>query len=152
MSAMPLIPPPLVAALIGALMWWAKPLLPLVDLPDAWRVASAAAIAGLAVCFDIAALIAFRRARTSVDPTRPARASALVVTGIYRVTRNPMYVGLLLLLVSWMVWLDSLWLIAGPLLFMIYMNRVQIAAEERALSALFPEEYAAYRRRVRRWL
>lgn len=119
MSAMPLIPPPLVAALIGALMWWAKPLLPLVDLPDAWRVASAAAIAGLAVCFDIAALIAFRRARTSVDPTRPARASALVVTGIYRVTRNPMYVGLLLLLVAWMVWLDSLWLIAGPLLFMI---------------------------------
>jgi protein-S-isoprenylcysteine O-methyltransferase Ste14 len=152
MSAKPLIPPPLVAAIIGALMWWAKPHLALIEIPDTVRIGIAAAIVGFAIFFDLAALISFRRARTTVDPTRPCRASALVVSGIYRVTRNPMYVGLLLLLLAWMVWLSSLWLIAGPLLFILYMNRFQIAAEERALSALFPDEYAAYRRRVRRWL
>jgi protein-S-isoprenylcysteine O-methyltransferase Ste14 len=138
--------------MIGALMWWAQSLVPLVEIPAAVRIAAAAAIVLVAVVFDLAGLYAFRRARTSINPLHPARASALVVTGIYRVTRNPMYVGLLLMLVAWTVYLSSLWLIAGPLVFILYMNHFQIAPEERVLSVLFPEEYEAYCRRVRRWL
>lgn len=146
------IPPPLVAVIIGAAMWGARSLVPLIEIPDTLRIAAATVIGLLAVAVDLAALFAFRRARTSIDPLRPAKASTLLVSGIYRVTRNPMYLGLLLLLLAWTVYLSSVWLLLGPLVFILYMNRFQIAAEEQALSALFPEEYAAYRRRVRRWL
>lgn len=146
------IPPPLVAVIIGAAMWGARSFVSLINVPETARIAAAAVIALVAVAFDLAALFAFRRARTSIDPLRPAKASTLVVSGVYRVTRNPMYLGLLLLLLAWTVYLSSVWLLAGPLVFVVYMNRFQIAAEERTLSALFPEEYAAYRRRVRRWL
>jgi protein-S-isoprenylcysteine O-methyltransferase Ste14 len=146
------IPPPLVAVIIGAAMWGARSFVPLMEIPETLRIAVATTIALIAVAFDLAALFAFRRARTSFDPLRPAKASTLVVSGVYRITRNPMYLGLLLLLLAWTVHLSSVWLLFGPLMFILYMNRFQIPAEERALSALFPEEYAAYRRRVRRWL
>lgn len=148
----PPVPPPLVAVAIGAIMWGAGFFVPIIEIPDTLRIAAVMAIGLIAVAFDLAALFAFRRARTSFDPLRPAKASTLVVSGVYRVTRNPMYLGLLLLLLAWTVHLSSAWLLFGPLVFVLYMNRFQIAAEERALSTLFPEEYAAYRRRVRRWI
>jgi len=151
-SGKPFVPPPVIAVMIGVLMWWAQSFVPVVEVPAAPRIAVATAIALVALVFDLAGLYAFRRARTSINPLHPARASALVVTGIYRVTRNPMYVGLLLLLVAWAVYLSSLWLLAGPLVFILYMNRFQIGVEERVLFERFPEEYAAYCSRVRRWL
>jgi protein-S-isoprenylcysteine O-methyltransferase Ste14 len=63
-----------------------------------------------------------------------------------------MYLGLLCLLIAWAVYLPSLWAFAGPVLFVGYIGRFQIAPEERALSALFGAQYSAYQARVRRWL
>ena len=146
------IPPPLVAAAIAAAMWavasW-PPLLPMaVELrpPVAW------ALAGVGAAFDLAGLIAFRRSRTTINPLRPQKASALVTGGVYRITRNPMYVGLAILLGAWAVHLGSAWDLAGPLLFVLYIDRFQIAPEERALEQLFGDEFTAYAARVRRWL
>ena len=82
----------------------------------------------------------------------PEAASALVRSGIYRTTRNPMYVGLLLILVAWAVLLSSVWTLLGPLVFVLYITRFQIIPEESALSALFGADYAAYQSSVRRWL
>ena len=76
----------------------------------------------------------------------------MVSTGIYRVTRNPMYLGLSLVLVAWAVFLSSAWALLGVAAFVLYMDRLQIAPEERALSKLFGSEYTAYRAKVRRWL
>ena len=73
-------------------------------------------------------------------------------SGVYRITRNPMYLGLLLILIAWAVFLSSAWLLLGPLTFVLYMNRFQIGPEERALSAMFGNSYAEYKARVRRWL
>jgi protein-S-isoprenylcysteine O-methyltransferase Ste14 len=88
-----------------------------------------------------------------VDPTRPERASALVTTGIYSVTRNPMYVGMLLVLVAWGLFLASAaGLILAPVAFALYLDRVQIPREERALANAFGDGYRAYASRVRRWL
>jgi protein-S-isoprenylcysteine O-methyltransferase Ste14 len=133
-------------------MWGASRLAPLIQVPSALRLAAAAAIALVGIGFSAAGVLAFRRARTTVNPTTPEKATALVSSGAYRITRNPMYVGLAWVLVAWAVFLSSGWALLGVVAFVLYIGRFQIAPEERALAQLFGSEYAAYRARVRRWL
>ncbi len=97
-------------------------------------------------------VIAFRHARTTINPTKPDASSALVSAGVFRITRNPMYLGLLLLLFSFAIYLSSVWALPIPLLFAAYIDRFQIAAEERVLSRLFGADYATYKAKVRRWI
>jgi protein-S-isoprenylcysteine O-methyltransferase Ste14 len=105
---------------------------------------------GVAVA--IFAVREFRAARTTVNPLQPAAASSMVRSGIYRHTRNPMYLGLLLVLAAWSVWLASPAAVAVLLVVAVYLDRFQIVPEERALAARFAREFDEYRRSVRRWL
>lgn len=146
------IPPPAVAALIAAAMWGLSMILPLLVLPALARVATAIALALAGVCFTLSGVFSFRRAKTTVNPMKPAAAASLVKSGIYKLTRNPMYLGLLFVLVAWAIWLSCAWALLGPIGFVLYINRFQIAPEERVLSTLFGADYATYRSRVRRWL
>ena len=146
------IPPPVVAACVGALMLaaaWAVPALN-VELP--WTTPAAIVAASLGAAFGLAGVIQFHRARTTVNPLQPDAVSALVSGGIYRWTRNPMYLGMAAMLVGWAVYLASIAALAALPLFIAYINRFQIAPEERALEARFGAEFEAYRRRVSRWL
>ena len=127
------IPPPLVAALVAAAIWGFSLSFPTLELPAAVRLYAAIALALLGGGFSVAGVLSFRRARTTVNPMKPEAASALVSSGIYRVTRNPMYVGLLLVLVAWAVFLSSAWALLWPVFFLVYISRFQIAPEERAL-------------------
>ncbi len=107
-------------------------------------------VAGAVVC--LAGVLSFRQAGTTVDPTRPARASALIERGIYAWTRNPMYLGFAFVILGVALLLSN-WL--GVLLamaFVPYMNRWQIGPEERALGRAFGDSFTDYARRVRRWL
>ena len=146
-----LIPPPLVALLAAAAMWGATLVAPSASGPS-FRVplAIVLAIAGLAL--STSGRLAFRNAKTTANPLKPQAATSLVVAGIYKATRNPMYVGLALVLVGWAVFLWSAWALLGPVGFVAYIARFQIAPEERALGVLFGEEYSAYKSRVRPWL
>jgi len=146
------IPPPAVAAAIAVAMWATSRLAPLLQIPSALRLGTAAAILLVGIGFSAGGVLAFRRARTTLNPTKPEQASSLVRSGIYRVTRNPMYVGLLCVLVAWAVFLSSAWALLGPVVYVLYINRFQIAPEERALARLFGSEFADYRAKVRRWL
>ena len=146
------IPPPAVAVLIAGAMWGISLVTPLLEVPAFIRVAAALVIALVGGGFSLAGVISFRRAETTVNPMKPETMSALVCSGIYQVTRNPMYVGLLFVLVAWAVFLSSPWALLGPLVFVLYINRFQIAPEERALSSKFGKEYAAYKQSARRWL
>lgn len=146
------IPPPLVAALMAVAMWFLSATLPRIEAPLSVRIAVAVVIACIGGAFSFAGMIAFRRARTTVNPLKPENASALVITGVYRITRNPMYVGLMLVLLAWAVALASPVSLAGPVLFIMYINRFQIEPEERVLVAKFGSEFESYRSRVRRWL
>ena len=146
------IPPPALAAAIAGAMWATSRLAPLIQIPGALRLGTAAAVLLVGIGFSVGGVLAFRRARTTLNPTKPEQASSLVRSGVYRVTRNPMYVGLLCVLVAWAVFLSSAWALLGPLIFVLYIGRFQIAPEERALTRLFGREYADYRARVRRWL
>jgi protein-S-isoprenylcysteine O-methyltransferase Ste14 len=146
------IPPPVVAALFGFVMWLLADAMP--DFRER-GIVGIILVAGLVLCgsvFCIAGLIAFRRARTTVNPLKPGSASSMVSSGIYRLSRNPMYVGFALFLAAWGVWLASLWSIPGVLGFIVYITRFQIVPEERAMRSLFGAEFAEYSRRVRRWL
>lgn len=147
-----LIPPPVVAAVLALLMWLAAPsaartlAAPIVG----FGLALVVALAGGAIA--AAGARSFRRAGTTISPHRPGNASVLVTRGIYRATRNPMYLGLALVLAGVAVWLWWWPAIVGPIAFVAYITRFQIVPEERALGARFGAAYEAYRRRVRRWL
>ena len=147
------IPPPFVALAAALLMWLASLLPPDVqEAPFAWRAALAIVIASVGVAFSVAGLLAIHQARTTMNPFTPDMASALVTGGVYRLTRNPMYLGLLVDLLAWAVFLwDPLALVLLPF-FVLYIHRFQIVSEERALSSLFGTDYAAYQQLVRRWL
>lgn len=146
------IPPLVTFALMGAAMWAVTRVVAAASfsLPAARTLAAVLGLAG----FAIAALgvISFRRAKTTVNPLQPGAASALVVSGIYRLTRNPMYLGLLLVLVGWGLFLGHAIAVALSVTYVPLMNRLQIQSEERALAAKFGPEFAAYRAHVRRWL
>jgi protein-S-isoprenylcysteine O-methyltransferase Ste14 len=121
-------------------------------LPGTARYLLVALLAAAAVAVVGVGLLGFRRARTTVNPLRPEQAQALVRSGVYRFSRNPMYLGMLLALGAWCTWLGNpLNLLLLPL-FVMAMNRLQIVHEERALAERFPEQFADYRRQVRRWL
>ncbi|MDF0643957.1 MAG: isoprenylcysteine carboxylmethyltransferase family protein [Nitrospira sp.] len=117
-----------------------------------WRAAFARTVFTVGLAIAIAGVLAFRRAKTTVNPLTPDATTAMVTSGIYRFTRNPMYLGFLLVLAGWAVYLSDLLAFALLPLFVWYMNRFQIVPEERALSAKFPEAFTAYKRSVRRWL
>lgn len=142
------VPPPLVATLFGGLMWLISPQ----AATAGWHLGAAISVLllGAAVC--LAGVLSFRLAQTTVNPLKPETASALVSSGIYRHTRNPMYLGFAIALVAWSLYLASPVALLGVAGFVLYMNRFQIVPEEQALASLFREEFAAYRRRVRRWL
>jgi len=114
--------------------------------------AIALALATLGGALAFAGVIAFRDKRTTVNPLTPGASSSVVSGGVYRVSRNPMYLGFLLALAGWAVYLSN----AGAALllpaFVAYMTQYQIKPEERALLAKFGSEFAQYMSRVRRWL
>lgn len=121
-----------------------------VPIPGKLPVAIVLALAGALI--GLAGVAAFRRHRTTVNPFTPERSSSVVDTGIYRFSRNPMYLGLLLGLLGWGVFLGNWVSVLLLPAFVAYMNRFQIRAEERALAARFGPQYLEYSRSVRRWL
>jgi protein-S-isoprenylcysteine O-methyltransferase Ste14 len=133
-------------------MWGLSLLVPPLPVAAVPKATLAILIALTGVAFDLAGLISFRRAKTTINPLKPQRTSSLVARGIYRYTRNPMYVGMAFLLTAWAAWLAQPLALLGPVAFVLYINRFQIAPEERVLGTIFGEEFAAYKARVRRWL
>ena len=145
--------PPLIVVAIAALLMWAvaraTPRLT-VAYPARPLIAAALLVSGIAIV--LMGVLAFRKASTTVDPRFPENASHIVSSGIYRFTRNPMYLGMLVVLIAWMAFLSNVGTIVVPALFVMYITRWQIVPEERALVAKFGAEYQAYCRTVRRWV
>jgi protein-S-isoprenylcysteine O-methyltransferase Ste14 len=146
------LPPPFLALLLAGAMWGVSHYEPHFAVPAAIRWPIAVVLALVGTTFDVLGLLAFRRSRTTVDPFKPHRASAFVASGVYNVTRNPMYLGLLFVLLGWAVFLGSPWPFLAPALFVLFVDRFQIKPEERAMAGLFGESYATYTAKVPRWL
>jgi protein-S-isoprenylcysteine O-methyltransferase Ste14 len=146
------IPPVLLVVIFVALMWGASYFSPGLPLPLHFRVLAFACCGVLGLFIAMAGVISFSLARTTVNPMTPDASSALVVSGIYKHTRNPMYLGFLLALTGWGLFLSNLFslvLLGG---YVMYMNYFQITPEERSLESIFGQEFVDYKKRVRRWL
>ena len=146
------VPPPLVMLLLGAAAFGASQLLPALAfvLPLRTFAAIASALAGLAL--NILPKLAFQHAGTTVNPFRPSSTTQLVTSGIYRFTRNPMYLGHAMMLLGWALYLQNAAALVAVPAFMLYISRFQIQPEERHLSAGFPHKYAALCKQAPRWL
>lgn len=152
MQALELRIPPLALVFIFAiLMALGTYVLPwTVNIPEPAFLALALCCTGAGVA--VAGVLAFKKNQTTVSPFTPERSSKLVVCGIYKLTRNPMYLGFFLALAGWAVLLSNLAAFVWLPVFVAYMNRFQIEPEERALKKHFAADYQAYMESVRRWL
>lgn len=145
------VPPPLLTAVAAVMMWLgAREALPWYRPAWVRPLTVAVALTGLTIV--MLALLALRRARTTVSPTRPDRTRALVTSGIFRVSRNPIYFGALLILTALGL---QLWqpqaLVAVPL-WAAWIHRFQILPEERVLRGRFGAAFDDYCRAARRWI
>ena len=145
------IPPVVLMLFAGAAMWVLSAATSLFAWQVPYKQAIALTLAVSGVTVAVLGVASFRRASTTVNPTRLQDTSSLVTTGIYRLSRNPMYLGFLLALAAWAVFLANILVLLLVVAFVIYMNRFQITPEERALAVMFGTEFNAYKRRVRRW-
>lgn len=146
------IPPVALVIGFGLLMWLPARFLPSLSHGIAGSVLLALALVTAGIAIAMLGVLEFRKARTTVNPTNPDGTSSIVASGIYRWSRNPMYVGFLLVLLGWGVYLANLVAILLVPGFVLYMNRFQIQPEERALENKFGAAYTRYKQGVRRWL
>lgn len=145
--------PPVAVVIIAALLMFAtRAIVPPFDIPTALHIIIPV------LCFIPAAIVgftavrSFARAKTTVNPTKPDTASTLVTTGIYAISRNPMYTALAFALLAIATWLaNGIAYLIIPV-FILYLTRFQIIPEERALTQIFGDEYKAYQQKTRRWL
>ena len=146
------VPPVAVVFLTALLMWLVARSSPAGAFVVPARILFAMILAIIGAATSTLGVVAFRRASTTVNPMKPEAASSLVHSGIYTVTRNPIYLGLLLILAAWGLFLANALVFLLLPVFIGYMNRFQIRPEERALTALFGQAFVAYTARVRRWI
>lgn len=146
------VPPPLVALCAALLMWLAAKATPSLELSVWLRVGVGAAFVVVGMGMGLAGLLAFRQAKTTINPTKPTAASSLVTRGVYTFSRNPMYLGLLFVLLGFVSILASPMALVLLPAFVAYINRFQITPEERVLALLFGQAFTAYKTKVRRWL
>lgn len=144
------IPPVLVLAVCAVLMLLGA--LPKLEMPSPGRLTLVFSTLLLGCVISLAGVLSFRRARTTVNPLVPQEASTLVDGGIYRYSRNPMYLGFAIVLLAWALALGEVLPFLGIIGFVLYIQRFQITPEERALQQRFGESFSSYKGRVRRWI
>ena len=145
------VPPVVVFLSFGLFMYIMNAFLPVGNFDFFGRKYLMMALLLISVCIGVIALFLFFRFKTTIDPSNPKKTSKLVTSGIYQYSRNPMYLGLLLLLLTWGLWLGNAFNILLAAGFVMYMNRFQVIPEEKILFDLFGKEYAQYCTLVRRW-
>ena len=146
------LPPPFVALATILLMWPLSQLFPRTDALGSVRIPVATGLALLGIAFAVSGVTQFKRVQTTLNPLRPEEASILVTNGVYRITRNPMYVGLMIILLGWAAFLASPVSLGGVVAFIAYIDRFQIMPEERILLEKFGDEYRKYLASPRRWI
>ena len=144
------LPPPLVALIFGFLINYTKNIFPKIEIKNQIIFGSFIIINGLIII--LSAIILFKKYQTTISPLNPSNATKLITNGIYKFSRNPMYLGLLLVLLGISIILNLTGGFFFILLFISYMNLFQIIPEENAMVDLFKDEFLEYKINVRRWI
>jgi protein-S-isoprenylcysteine O-methyltransferase Ste14 len=146
------VPPPLVAVIAAASMWWLSKFTSTLVLAETIRYSLVFGFVSVGIFFALSGAISFRLAKTTVNPLKPDTASALVTSGIYQFTRNPMYVGFVAFLLAWASFIGTVWGIGFIAGYIAFIQRFQVMPEERALTKIFKDEFIEYKTKVRPWL
>jgi len=146
------IPPPVQGLICLFFIWCLTTYLPIweINIPFQTPIAIAMAVVGFSI--DISGLIAFRKAQTTINPLKPQNASSLVITGIYHISRNPMYLGMLIILLGAVLYFGNISGFLAVPIFVFTINELQIKSEEKTLTELFGDPYRQYLAKVRRWI
>ena len=144
------IPPPILALIMIALIYLSSLFIEPTIFNYQGSLSVLVLILGLACA--IPSFKLFARYKTTISPLKPSDATALVTEGMYRYSRNPMYLGLLLLTIASTIWFGTWFGIIINILFIFLINFLQIIPEEEALLEIFGEEYEEYKKNVRRWI
>lgn len=146
------IPPPLVMLLFMVTVFGFDKIMPFTLFYLPWLTyASVISLVTLGGVIALWGVKEFKDAKTTVNPLKPESTSSLVSSGIYQYTRNPMYLGLLLILLSAVIYSQHPLGLVSALGFVAYMNRFQIEPEEKMLIKLFGDEFVDYSNQVKRW-
>ncbi|WP_346914771.1 isoprenylcysteine carboxylmethyltransferase family protein [uncultured Roseibium sp.] len=148
----PIVPPPIVGLAAAGALWCAATYLPALTIAFPGRIVVAALCAGTGVLIEGVGVVTFLLRKTTVNPLRPERAGSLVVSGLYRISRNPMYLGMAILLTGWSLYLGTMAAVMILPAFVWLLTEIQIKPEEVALESVFGEDYQSYKTRVRRWI
>jgi len=146
------IPPPVYGLLTAISIWGLDTLLPSLALIPSGHKPIGIVIILAGFSLDLMALMQFTRQHTSVNPLHPDKADHIVINGLYHYTRNPMYLGLLVALIGWCVYLGNIASFVCLPIFVWLLTRMQILAEERILAEKFGQSYTDYLKQVRRWI
>ena len=144
------IPPPIVALICGLSIYFSRPAFPTIQ--GSWSGPAALVLLTLGTGFLVSAVLSFKKQDTTVNPLQPEKASSLVITGLFKYSRNPMYLGMLLLLLAVTADFNVIGGLLITLGFLVFMTKFQIIPEERALESKFGEKFAQYKGQTRRWL
>lgn len=141
------VPPPLLLVALATILWFLPG-----STASAGQVVAGLPLIVLGLSLNALPKVSFRRAGTTVNPLRPEQSSTLITSGLYRYSRNPMYLGYAAALTGWVICLGQFGGVVFVGLFVGYLTKFQIMPEERQLAAMFPGEYAVYSAAVRRWI
>lgn len=146
------IPPALQVVLFGFLMWFIKKITQQQHFDFQYQNQASWLIFFIGIILGLFAVYSFKKAKTTVDPLNPEKASQLVVQGLYKYSRNPMYVAMLFVLIAFCLRLGNLYNLVVVVIYIWFITEFQIKPEEKTLTKLFGQDYNKYISKVRRWL
>ena len=144
------IPPPIVALTFSFLIYYTKDIFPKIEIRYETIFGSFMIIIGLTII--LSAIILFKKYQTTITPLNPSNATKLITDGIYKFSRNPMYLGMLMIIISTSIFYLNIYSILTPFLFILWINKFQIKREEVFLTEKFGKEYLSYKNKTRRWI
>ncbi len=146
------IPPVAQVIITAAAMYGVSKIIPSLRFSVKGSTGLAIGLGVIGLSSGIMGVVQFRKAQTTPNPQALEKVSSLVTSGIYQYSRNPMYLGLVLLLLGWALYLSHFLAFVLLPLFMLSMTRLQIQPEERMMRQKFGKDYQAYLMQVRRWI
>ena len=144
------IPPPLLVIILTSLVYFSSTKLELIYLPYRQMISTLTLVIGLIII--ISPVVNFIKSKTTVNPVKFENVNKLVTTGIYKYSRNPMYLGMIMIIISTTVYYLNFLSIFSPLIFYIWINKFQISREEIFLEDKFGNDYLKYKSKTRRWI
>ena len=144
------IPPPLVVLILVISTFFSSKKIDLIQIP--FQTSISIFILSIGILILLNPVLKFKKSKTTINPIKFKKVNKLVTSGIYKYSRNPMYLGLLMIVISSSIFYLNIYSILTPLFFYLWINRFQIKREEVFLKEKFGEDYLSYKKKTRRWI